>query len=169
MASYYDPDAGMPSLLNTNPATAPLRPAKFQLEWLDDHDPEKGRVSPFIDKSWWPDPIPHRFDGFTADIRWNGWACPYFTFEQAQAVIEQHNKLYEIAFADGEESLHAACLYGKAFYDAEHDTFWFPMEGGEEDGFDGFERADGIKYYCIGSWCWTWLQGDEFDRGNHDR
>lgn len=161
MAKYFDPDAGQKTPLNTDPATAPLRPAKFQLEWFDDKDPVKGHFFPG-NHMWIADRTPHLFDGFTTDMRWNGWACPYFTFEQAQAVIEQHNNLYELAFAEGEKELHAQCFYAKAYYDAERDAFCFAMEGGEWDVFGAFER-DGTKYYCIGAWCWTWLQGDEFD------
>ena len=29
------------------------------------------------------------FKGFTFDDRWNGWACPYFTKEVAQAIVKQ--------------------------------------------------------------------------------
>ncbi len=32
------------------------------------------------------------FDGFTKGETWNGFACPYFTFEQGQRIVEATNR-----------------------------------------------------------------------------
>ena len=32
------------------------------------------------------------FDGYTQDEDWNGWACPYFTFEQAERIVEAYSE-----------------------------------------------------------------------------
>jgi hypothetical protein len=39
-----------------------------------------------------------RFQGFTQDETWNGWACPYFTFEQAQRIVEAHQRFGLLAW-----------------------------------------------------------------------
>ena len=31
--------------------------------------------------------ITHTFPGYTLNERWSGWACPYFTKEQVQAIV----------------------------------------------------------------------------------
>jgi len=77
-------------------------------------------------------------EGFTYGNYWNGWACPYFTFENAM-------KLSEIA-PDFNMT-----------YDSKNDAFICATD----DGFQGDEEfegivIDGVKYYPIGnrSWCW---------------
>ncbi len=78
------------------------------------------------------------FDGFTLDETWNGWARPYFTFEQAQRIVEAHR-------SHGD----------KAWYDEAEDVFSFEMGEDEVDSFPA-ETIEGRKLYPIGTGCWIW-------------
>jgi hypothetical protein len=82
------------------------------------------------------------FDGFTLDEDWNGWACPYFTFDQAQKVLKQFNQLGEII---GSKDL--------AFYDPESDSdsFVFPADGENEPELVEAIVVNGQKFYPIGT------------------
>lgn len=85
------------------------------------------------------------FEGYTQGEEWNGWACPYFTFEQAQKVVE--------AFNEGERFEGDKV---EARYDAEQDAFCFFFESsGESEDFSAL-TVDGRKLYPIGSGCWIW-------------
>jgi hypothetical protein len=78
------------------------------------------------------------FDAFTQGETWNGWARPYFTFEQAQGILKAH------------------CSQGrKAWYDEECDAFAFEFNEGEVDKFPA-EAVEGLKLYPIGAGCWIW-------------
>ena len=70
------------------------------------------------------------FDGYTKDEHWNGWACPYFTFEQAQSIVTAHND-------NG----------WPARYDQVQDQFVFSMKhaGGEEEEVYSPVQEDGLK------------------------
>jgi hypothetical protein len=81
-------------------------------------------------------------DGFTQGETWNGWACPLFTFEQAQQLV----KAYE------ENGL-------KAWYDEASDAFSFEVDaGGDLKEVDTFpaQEVEGRKFYSIGAGCWIW-------------
>jgi hypothetical protein len=97
-----------------------LRPATFSLEPLGDRT----------------------FDGYTTGDTWNGWACPRFTFVQAQRLV----KAYE------ENGL-------KAWYDEVADAFSFEVKAGndlkEVDTFP-VEELDGKQFYPVGAFCWIW-------------
>lgn len=82
-----------------------------------------------------------QFDGFTTDEDWNGWACPYFTFEQAQRIVAEHQRFGLLAW-----------------YDADADKFVFSVEQGRVGEPDEFEAVeiDGRKLYPIGARCWIW-------------
>lgn len=81
------------------------------------------------------------FEGFTSGEYWNGWARPYFTFEQGQRIAAAHR-------AQGM----------KAWYDEGEDAFSFEMNGGEIDTFTA-EAIGGSKLYAIGAGCWIWEDG----------
>jgi len=83
------------------------------------------------------------FDGFTKNEEWNGWSCPYFTFEQAQKVLKSFNQL-------------AAVLSDTpgAYYDPDSDAFVFNV-GGEKEAFASVIE-DGQKYFPIGAFSWIW-------------
>lgn len=88
------------------------------------------------------------FDGFTKGEIWNGWDCPYFTFEQAQKILKNYNLLRQII---GRRNL--------AFYDSIADVFVFPSD--DEDEPETFEaiNENGQKYYPVGAFCWIWEEG----------
>ena len=78
------------------------------------------------------------FEGYTRGEGWNGFACPYFTFDQAQKVVE--------AWRDTNSF---------AFYDGSRDEFVFEMQDGGQDSF-GFVEIDDKKVYPIGCSHWIW-------------
>lgn len=85
------------------------------------------------------------FVGWTAGERWNGWACPRFTKEEADKVMEDFNL-----------SLHGPYIR----YDEGTDTYHVPFNDGEEwDEHKGeiintFEGP--VKVYTIGAGYWVW-------------
>lgn len=91
-------------------------------------------------------------NGFTNGETWNGWDCPYFTFEQAHIVVEAFNASQRTG---GEEV--------KAHYDAELDAFCFFFESSGENDIFSAEEIDGNKYYPIGAGCWIWESADKWD------
>jgi hypothetical protein len=78
-------------------------------------------------------------DGYTYGGRWNGWAIPYFTFENAQKLIP----IFE----------------GYLSYDADQDAFIYfdpvHMDDEEKEIYES-SMIDGNKYYSVGgmSFCW---------------
>lgn len=80
------------------------------------------------------------FAGYTRDEDWNGFACPYFSFEQAQKIIDAW-------LAAG----------SNAYYDSANDIFSFVMQDGETDSFSANVR-NGMKIYPIGNGCWIWTE-----------
>jgi hypothetical protein len=84
------------------------------------------------------------FDGFTKDEEWNGWACPYFTFDQAQKVLKQFNLFREIT---GQKDF--------AFYDESADAFAFPANDDEPEVFAAVSKDD-QNYYPVGAFSWIW-------------
>lgn len=89
------------------------------------------------------------FDGYTKEESWNGWDCPYFTFEQAQKVLKAYNQLRSII---GEE---------QAFYDSSADAFIFPAD--EEPEPYASVTEEGEKYYSIGGFVWIWEESGKPD------
>ena len=76
------------------------------------------------------------FEGYSKDEDWNGWACPYFTFEQAESIVAAyHEKGWP------------------ARYDQTNDCFVFSMQhaGGDEDEIYTPIEEDGLKLYPIGT------------------
>lgn len=81
------------------------------------------------------------FEGFTDDRKWNGWACPYFTFEQAKKVVEVHKR-----------------ATSNAWYDEKSDTFNFQMDKEDKDDIESYEpiKMEGQKFYPVGNSQWVW-------------
>lgn len=79
------------------------------------------------------------FDGYTQGETWNGWACPYFTFEQAERLVQAHS---EKGF--------------RAWYDADSDAFSFEIEASDDIDSFSAQEIEGIKLYPIGTGCWIW-------------
>ena len=75
-------------------------------------------------------------EGLTYGNRWNGWACPYFTYENAMKIAEVMPDFH-------------------MWYDMDKDLFFTTDEETDPEEFCP-KIIDGIKYYGIGncSWCW---------------
>ena len=88
------------------------------------------------------------FDGYTNDEDWNGWACPYFTLEQAQSIVAAYHE------------------HGwPAHYDQTNDHFVFSMKhaGGDEDEvYSPVKGEEGLKLYPIGTANWIWEEEDKW-------
>lgn len=98
-------------------------------------------------KEYWKEFVPAFFsiDGgkeyegvHRPNVRWNGWACPYFTFETANTLLTE----LEIPFK----------------YNEERDMFEVEDQSYPEEGPDQYEGLlfDGVKRYAIGAWGWVW-------------
>lgn len=90
------------------------------------------------------------FEGYTKDEDWNGWACPYFNYEQAQKVLRIYNELRRII---GQKDF--------AYYEPSADSFVFPVSGEREPENFMAIADEGQKYYSIGAFCWIWEEVDE--------
>jgi len=86
---------------------------------------------------FFPDDV--EIEGYTNGGRWNGWAIPYFTFENAQKLIP----IFE----------------GYLSYDVDQDAFKYldPVHMNPEDTeiYESLD-IDGNKFYSVGgmSFCW---------------
>ena len=92
------------------------------------------------------------FEGYTKGENWNGWDCPYFTFEQAQRVLQTYNQLRSIT---GE---------AQGYYDAGADAFIFPAE--DEPEIYNAITSENEKYYPVGAFCWIWEKAGKFTLEN---
>ena len=85
-----------------------------------------------------------QFSGYTDGRTWNGWACPYFPFDQAQRLVAEWRE------------------HGwKADYDVRRDAFIFALadsSGDAEDDDEIFQAIEinGKKLYPIGNGSWIW-------------
>jgi hypothetical protein len=135
-----------------------MRPTTFSLELYDDIGPEQdynGHKAPTI--------LPYEFEGYTADERWNGWACPYFTLEQASKIVQRHNALCEDSQQHGEDPRFPRHLAARAWYDEHADEFCFPLVASDEVDRFGSSWRDGLKLYPVGAFGWTWAQNGDWD------
>jgi hypothetical protein len=81
------------------------------------------------------------FEGYARLEYWYGFACPYFTYDQAQNVVEAW-----------------LSWVGQASYDSEHDQFTFEMiiEGRKNSwSFSGVD-IEGMRLYPVGAYYWFW-------------
>lgn len=78
------------------------------------------------------------FPGFTKGEEWNGWACPYFTREQAEGIV----------------NIHCKVLNANAGYDSNEDKFVFEFPDETEEYSTII--VDGEKLYPIGTHVWIW-------------
>ncbi len=82
----------------------------------------------------------YSFEGFSKGDDWNGWACPYFSFGEAQRVVKAHDS-------------------GTARYDEENDQFIFIL-GDEEEVYPAVSE-NGRKLYPIGNGNWIWEEAEQ--------
>lgn len=92
--------------------------------------------------------------GYTNGSTWNGWACPYFNFENATILANE--------FLQYDDS--------KMLYDTKKDTFYYKIDGEEimEEWTGEDIEVDGeiIHVYPIGAYCWVW---DEWTKEELER
>lgn len=84
----------------------------------------------------WSDKV---FECFLNGQHWNGWACPFFTIDNAKLVAE---------------------VIGELAYDEEKDVFVWTDEGSREtEVFAAVVievNGEKVKTYPIGAWSWCW-------------
>ena len=80
-------------------------------------------------------------EGFTYGNTWNGWACPYFTYDNAM-------KLATLVPDFGMQ------------YDAKNDKFFAESEYYDREEWESV-MIDGQKYYPIGNCSWCWFEMPE--------
>jgi hypothetical protein len=89
------------------------------------------------------------FHGITPNQRGNGFACPLFTFEEAQRLVALSN---------------ASDYCGRLAYNAETDTFVFKHDQASDEAPEVYAATlvDGKTYYGVGasSWCWQDVSND---------
>ncbi len=90
------------------------------------------------------------FARFTKDEKWNGWDCPYFTFEQSEKILRTCNTLRSII---GQKNL--------AYYDAAADAFVFSSNDEDEPEILAAIIENGQKYHPVGAFCWIWEENVE--------
>ena len=89
------------------------------------------------------------YRGYTTGETWNGWACPYFTFEEAKRIAENQEILNQIVSDDEKYE-------GKYIESEDKFSFYEPYN----DEWYDFEAVDinGKKLYPIGTRYWTWSE-----------
>lgn len=91
-----------------------------------------------------------RFIGYTAGQHWNGWACPYFTRDEAQKIVAYVN------------STSSNVADYNLRYDASEDAFKYHDCNEDEDEVFGVyvyedqKTGEILELYAIGSHSWTW-------------
>ncbi|MBD7970244.1 hypothetical protein [Paenibacillus gallinarum] len=91
------------------------------------------------------------FEGYTLGEKWNGWAMPYFTKDQAILITQIFNNNNK----DKED-------YSSSHYDPTNDTFEFLLFGQTEEEKEKYDATElcinGVitKVYQIGAGSWTW-------------
>lgn len=83
--------------------------------------------------------------GYTSGARWNGWATPYFTLEEAQKIQAEFSR------GDGL----------RMFYDCQADKFILQYEDDDNEPYiwegEDIQTVDGIKHlYGIGAYSHIW-------------
>lgn len=83
-------------------------------------------------------------EGITNGVRWNGWECPYFEYEEAIKILQTQDTK--------DNTLENRCTYYEISADENHII---------ESSIDGISASDviffeGKKYYPIGRFCWVW-------------
>lgn len=84
-------------------------------------------------------------EGLTYGYTWNGWACPYFTYENALKLAELMPDF-------------------RMTYNQETDSFIANSDDQYQDNEEFFSKViDGVKYYGIGNCSWCWFEFDNKD------
>lgn len=84
-----------------------------------------------------------QLEGYTFGNTWNGWACPYFTYAQAQEVIRVFNE-------------HNYC---ESRYQPTSNTFLFKNDNNDTFGSVTIELDGKVtELFPIGAGCWVWSE-----------
>jgi hypothetical protein len=99
-------------------------------------------------------PGDEQFEGWTTGETWNGWALPYFEFEESRRYAELQTRL---------AAEHPEWRLGTVSYDVEADAFVVANvdEPGDPEVWPAEEiEVDGEvrKVYGLGAGFWTWEQ-----------
>jgi hypothetical protein len=93
------------------------------------------------------------YGGYTYGRYWNGWACPYFPREVADAICAVWNR-------------YTASTLMACTYDASSDTYTFSdpeNDGGESYTVTGeihTVNGEAMRLYPVGNGYWIWDQDD---------
>ena len=94
---------------------------------------------------------PKAYIGYTSGRLWNGWATPYFEFDEAKRVAEGFNE----------------CAENPIQYDEVYDQFYIlDKESGELEKWEKTLAItpEGTKYvYGIGAYSWVWDEATDKD------
>ena len=90
------------------------------------------------------------FAGYTTGHTWNGWACPLFTSDQAERIVEAwHTAGYAADYEPISDTFRFAPI------DTEADSN--PDLGDEEVAEQfGAVEIDGLTLYRVGAGAWVW-------------
>ena len=83
------------------------------------------------------------FEGYTDGRHWNGWACPWFTKEVAEQIMQANNESY----------CHET---HQMYYDKNQDAFIRDEPEYDEPYVVNGCDINGMHLYDIGTCCWIW-------------
>lgn len=96
-----------------------------------------------------------QFEGITFGQRWNGWECPQFDIDNINKILE----------GLGSEDEAKECNFSYYEYDSVYDViiekvYW----DGKIEAVDTSKPiiVDGIKYYALGCFNWTWTKANNY-------
>ena len=103
-----------------------------------------------------------RFIGYSGGNHWNGWACPYFTRDEAERIVKHVN----------------ACSVDHNMYNMHYDyaTDTFVYHDGNNDYDETFEAVcyldvdtgEMLTLYAVGAFSWTWDDMMECETAPHN-
>jgi hypothetical protein len=97
--------------------------------------------------------------GGTNGARWNGWACPYFTKDSADAIVAAWIAEYgTFTERDAERP--------SAYYDDATRTYCFYDPTSDQRETFTPHTIDGVEVWSIGAWGWTWECEDDAQGGD---
>jgi len=90
-----------------------------------------------------------QFKGVTFGQLWNGWECPLFTLDVVKDILAG------LGTEDEAKNCSFSFYEYDSFYDVIIERVWW---GGKIEAVDTSKPIliDGVKYYSVASFCWTW-------------
>lgn len=130
-----------------NERGAPLTPARPQVFTLDAYTTKPGDLDAPLSE----------FRGYSRGEYWNGWACPYFPRETAEAVMRATNVLADLE--KDAESTRIRYDPAKDAYVGEDSAF--PDEPYIWAGEDLATTDGTVRVYTIGAFSWIWDEKED--------